>query len=183
MASEKPFDAMNDVGLARLDVLMRGWKEHWGEYVGWGHALLPSLSLSPDPTHHTPNVTTFIYQPTKHHCNGMNTVHGGCISTIFDACTSVALMGRYSEEKWGGGGVSRGLSVTFIKGIVVRDEGDNDVLVECEVVGGVGKRNVVLRATMKRRNGEVLAICEHSKVNIFSVQLPDPQKQGGKSKL
>lgn len=77
--------------------------------------------------------------------NGMNTVHGGCISTIFDACTSVALMGRYSEEKWGGGGVSRGLSVTFIKGIVVRDEGDNDVLVECEVVGGVGKRNVVLR--------------------------------------
>lgn len=33
MASEKPFDAMNDVGLARLDVLMRGWKEHWEEYV------------------------------------------------------------------------------------------------------------------------------------------------------
>ncbi|KAB8301436.1 hypothetical protein EYC80_003303 [Monilinia laxa] len=185
MPSGKPFDAMSDVGLRRLKVLMSGWKEHWGEYVGWGHALLPSLSLSPDPTHHAPNITTFIYQPTKHHCNGMDTVHGGCISTIFDACTSVALMGRYSGEKWGGGGVSRGLSVTFIKGIVVRDEGpENDVLVECEVVGGVGKRNAVLRATMKRPNGEVLAICEHSKVNIpNSVQLPDPQTQGRKSKL
>lgn len=56
-------------------------------------------------------------------------------------------MGRYSGEKWGGGGVSRGLGVTFIKGIVVKEgEGeDNDVLVECEVVGALGKRNVVLR--------------------------------------
>ncbi|RAL64281.1 hypothetical protein DID88_002173 [Monilinia fructigena] len=104
MSSGKPFDAMSDVGLRRLEVLMRGWKEHWGEA-----GAMPFFPLFPSPLtlqHHTPNITTFIYQPTKHHCNGMNTVHGGCISTIFDACTSVALMGRYSGEKWGGGGSS-----------------------------------------------------------------------------
>ncbi|ESZ95499.1 hypothetical protein SBOR_4153 [Sclerotinia borealis F-4128] len=146
----------------------------------------------------------------------MGTVHGGCISTVFDACTSVALVGRYSGEKWGGGGVSRGLGVTFLKGIVVKkgkeegegkgkgkgegggegkgegeEEGENDVLVECEVVGGVGRRNVVLRGTMKRRNGEVLAICEHSKVNIEGVDLPvvgkgeknEGKNEGKESKL
>lgn len=69
-------------------------------------------------------------------------------------------MGRYSGSAWGGGGVSRGLNCTYLKGIVVmgdeedeegrgKDEGKgengNDVLVECEVVGKVGGRNVVLR--------------------------------------
>lgn len=59
-------------------------------------------------------------------------------------------MGRYSAQKWGGGGVSRGLGCTYLKGITIHEEsegeeGKNDVLVECEVVGGLGKRNVVLR--------------------------------------
>lgn len=31
--------------------------------------------------------------------------------------------------------------------------------------------------TMKRRNGEVLAICEHSKVNISGVDLPSGKKE------
>ncbi|KAF7863177.1 hypothetical protein EAF04_007260 [Stromatinia cepivora] len=177
MSSPSSFNAKTDVGLKRLSILMRGWKDSKGGYIGWGHDLLPSLSLSTDDMHHTENITTFVFRPTVHHCNGMGTVHGGCISTVFDACTSVALMGRYSDAKWGGGGVSRGLGVTYLKGIIVKDgtgegEGENDVLVECEVVGGVGKRNVVLRGTMKRRNGEVLAICEHSKVNIVGVELP-----------
>ncbi|THV43994.1 hypothetical protein BGAL_0775g00020 [Botrytis galanthina] len=165
-------------------------------------------------------------------------------------------MGRYSAQKWGGGGVSRGLGCTYLKGITIHNEesegeGKNDVLVECEVVGGLGKRNVVLRdyitpshppsekkkifkftlssifpipshyaleqnspstipqnpnsnsnskqkqkqgkqkkeltppGTMKRRTGEVLAICEHSKVNIVGVELPGgakEKKEEGKGK-
>ncbi|TGO81645.1 hypothetical protein BPOR_1069g00010 [Botrytis porri] len=102
-------------------------------------------------------------------------------------------MGRYSAQKWGGGGVSRGLGCTYIKGISIFEEsegeekGKNDVLVECEVVGGLGKRNVVLRGTMKRRTGEVLAICEHSKVNIVGVELPasgskEKEKKEGEGK-
>ncbi|APA05346.1 hypothetical protein sscle_01g001160 [Sclerotinia sclerotiorum 1980 UF-70] len=185
MSSPSSFNAKTDVGLKRLSFLMKGWKDSKGGYIGWGHDLLPSLSLAVDETLHTENITTFVFKPTVHHCNGMGTVHGGCISTVFDACTSVALMGRYSDAKWGGGGVSRGLNVTYLKGIIVKDEigegeGENDVLVECEVVGGVGKRNVVLRGTMKRRNGQVLAICEHSKVNIVGVELPG---SGGKKEI
>lgn len=34
---------------------------------------------------------------------------------------------------------------------------------------------------MKRRNGEVLAICEHSKVNISGVDMSDGKK-GGREK-
>ncbi|KAF7901432.1 hypothetical protein EAF00_003653 [Botryotinia globosa] len=186
------FDAKSDVGLKRLGFLMKGWKDSVEGYIGWGHDLLPSLSLSTDAEHHSENVTTFIFKPTVHHCNANSTVHGGCIATVFDACTSVALMGRYSAQKWGGGGVSRGLGCTYLKGITIHNEetegeGENDVLVECEVVGGLGKRNVVLRGTMKRRTGEVLAICEHSKVNIVGVELPGGAKEkegrGKESKL
>ncbi|KAF7879978.1 uncharacterized protein EAF02_007615 [Botrytis sinoallii] len=193
--TQTKFDAKNDVGLKRLGFLMKGWKDSREGYIGWGHDLLPSLSLSADAEHHSENVTTFVFKPTVHHCNANSTVHGGCIATVFDACTSVALMGRYSAQKWGGGGVSRGLGCTYLKGITIHEEsegeGKNDVLVECEVVGGLGKRNVVLRGTMKRRTGEVLAICEHSKVNIVGVELPgsasgskekEKEKKEGKGK-
>ena len=37
-------------------------------------------------------------------------------------------------------------------------------------------------ATMKRRTGEVLAICEHSKVNIVGVELPGSKEKGREGK-
>ncbi|KAK6606535.1 thioesterase superfamily protein, partial [Botrytis cinerea] len=162
---------------------------------GWGHDLLPSLSLSTDPEHHKENVTTFIFKPTVHHCNANSTVHGGCIATVFDACTSVALMGRYSAQKWGGGGVSRGLGCTYLKGITIHDEsegeeGKNDVLVDHSppihfpIPLSNPKTNTPTPspATMKRRTGEVLAICEHSKVNIVGVELPGSKEKGREGK-
>jgi len=96
------------------------------------------------------------------HCNRLGNLHGGCTATIFDFCTTTALAPIVRPGYWQYAGVSRGLSVTYVRPV---PEGEK-VLVESEVVSA-GKRMCVLKGVMKREsNGEVLAICEHGKVSI-----------------
>jgi len=59
-------------------------------------------------------------------------------------------------------GVSRTLNVTYLRPAKMGE----GVLIECEVVQA-GARVCTLRGTMRReRDGEVLAVCEHGKMNI-----------------
>jgi len=129
---------------------------------GWGstffHDSLDFVSATASPA----GRTVFRLTVLPSHCNRLGNLHGGCTATIFDICTSTALAPIAKPGYWQYAGVSRGLSVTYLKPVPVGEK----VLVDSEVVSA-GKRMCVLRGTMRRESdGEVLALCEHGKVSI-----------------
>lgn len=86
------------------------------------------------------------------------TTHGGAIATFFDMTTSLAIM-ACNMEGWESTGVSRGLSVTYLRPPV---EGEA-CLIEAEVIQ-IGRRLAVVRGVMKREaDGVLLAVCDHQK--------------------
>lgn len=134
---------------------------------GWMETLIPDLKLhgiSPSPPH--PSVTfDFTVQPS--HCNRLQNLHGGCISSIFDFCTTMPLVLINRPGHWQFLGVSRTLNVTYMRPVPSGEE----ILIECEIVH-VGKKLATLKGTMRRkRDGAVMALCEHGKFNID----PEPQ--------
>jgi acyl-coenzyme A thioesterase PaaI-like protein len=63
---------------------------------------------------------------------------------------------------WAFAGVTRTLSVTYLRPIPVGEE----ILIESEVVHA-GKRLCTIKGTMRRkRDGAIMATCEHGKVSI-----------------
>ncbi|KAH8774869.1 HotDog domain-containing protein [Hyaloscypha finlandica] len=131
-------------------------------YQGWGstffHDSLDFVSATASPA----GRTVFRLTVLPSHCNRLGNLHGGCTATVFDICTSTALAPIAKPGYWQYAGVSRGLSVTYLKPVPVGEK----VLVDSEVVSA-GKRMCVLRGTMRRESdGEVLALCEHGKVSI-----------------
>lgn len=86
------------------------------------------------------------------------TTHGGAIALFFDMLTSLAIIAS-NFEGWESTGVSRGLSVTYLRPPV---EGEA-CLVETEVIQ-IGRRLAMVRGVMKREaDGALLATCEHQK--------------------
>ncbi|KAH8804995.1 putative acyl-coenzyme A thioesterase 13, partial [Xylogone sp. PMI_703] len=105
---------------------------------------------------------TFSYTVQEDHVNRLGNLHGGCTATIFDFLTTCALAPIAREGFWAYAGVSRTLNVTYLRPVPLGEE----VVIECEVVHA-GKRLCALKGVMKRkRDGAVLAICEHGKASI-----------------
>ncbi|KAK5634203.1 hypothetical protein RRF57_009917 [Xylaria bambusicola] len=92
-------------------------------------------------------------------------MHGGCISTVFDICTTFPLQMISRPGFWQYGGVSRTLNVTYLRPVRVGTTVD----IECEVVHAGQRlsslRGVMRAATTDGTEGPVLAICEHNKAN------------------
>jgi len=124
-------------------------------------AILPHLSLvsaSASPPHPR---ALFLFTVQPEHCNRLDALHGGCAATVFDFCTTLPLALISRPGYWSRLGVSRTLAVTYLRP-AARGEA---VLVDCEIVQ-VGRRLCSLRGTMRRRrDGLVLAVCEHGKFN------------------
>jgi acyl-coenzyme A thioesterase 13 len=121
------------------------------------HLSLLSMSLTPTPR------CTFLYTVQQAHTNRVNTLHGGCIASLFDYCTSVVICLVSKPGFWEFVGVSRTLNTTYLRPAEVGAE----VEIECELVA-VGRQLCQLRGTMRRRGGtaEVFATCEHGKFNM-----------------
>jgi acyl-coenzyme A thioesterase 13 len=129
---------------------------------GWGSSLIRDslVLISASSTPH--GTTTFLYTVQPSHCNRLGSLHGGCISTIFDLCTTSALCPIAKPGFWAFAGVSRTLNVTYIRPAPVGER----VLVVSEVVHA-GKMLCSLKGVMKRESdGAVIAICEHGKVSV-----------------
>jgi acyl-coenzyme A thioesterase 13 len=123
--------------------------------------------------------TVFEFQVKSNHTNGMKNLHGGCCATLFDWCTTTALVLVSKKGFWRFKGVSRTLNVTYLRPV---PEGEV-VLIESELVHAgknlcmpialsslrikTDKHTGTLKGVMKRKSdGAILAMCEHGKVNI-----------------
>jgi acyl-coenzyme A thioesterase 13 len=92
----------------------------------------------------------------------MGNAQGGAISLIHDMCTTMAVAPLAREDFWHFGGVSRTLSVTYLR----PTKTGTDVVIECEVLQ-IGKRLATIRSSMKdKKTDNLLSICEHNKASI-----------------
>lgn len=107
---------------------------------------------------------TYTFKVSPFYCNGTGTLHGGAQSMIFDICTSLTLMGIGKRDFWINGGVTRVLTVNYLRPAPLGTEMELDT----EVVAA-GKNLALLRAVLKRASdGVAVSTCEHSKVTVPS---------------
>jgi acyl-coenzyme A thioesterase 13 len=91
-------------------------------------------------------------------CNRGGNLHGGAATTLFDTLTTTALLTTTQTGHWGMLGVSRTLTVTFLRPLPLGTK----VVVDCELVA-IGKRMANLKGTMKTADGRVCVTCIHDK--------------------
>lgn len=91
-------------------------------------------------------------------CNRGGSLHGGAASTIFDILTTTALLTVAKPGYWDMLGVSRTLTITFLRPLPLGTK----VFVNCEVVA-VGKNMANIKGTMKTADGKVCVTCIHDK--------------------
>lgn len=116
------------------------------------------IAASLPPMTPYPTIVAHLSIPPEYR-NVMENLHGGATATIFDVLTTLPLC---LVPSWGFGGVSRSLSVTYLRPV----KGGEEIEVKGEVMG-YGKQLALVRGTMTRvRDGKVVATCEHEKVNI-----------------
>ncbi|KFY18582.1 hypothetical protein V493_08498 [Pseudogymnoascus sp. VKM F-4281 (FW-2241)] len=101
----------------------------------WGESIcttdLKVISATAKPT----GRVVFEYTCQASHANRLGNLHGGCASTIFDICTTTALVPISKPDFWSFVGVSRTLNVTYLRPVPVGET----VIIECDVVA-IGKR-------------------------------------------
>ncbi|KIW70793.1 hypothetical protein PV04_03033 [Phialophora macrospora] len=116
-----------------------------------------------------PHVTAvFGMEMTPMYGSRMGNAQGAAISLIHDMCTTMAMAPLAREDFWHFGGVSRVLSVTYLR----PTKTGTRVVVECEVLQ-VGKRFATIRGTMKdKATGDLLSVCEHNKASIIFRENP-----------
>ena len=99
-------------------------------------------------------------------CNKTGFLHGGAASTLLDTLTSTALLTIAKPGYWETLGVSRTLTVTFLRPL---PQGTK-VFVDCEVVA-VGKSMANLKGTMRNADGKICITCIHDKATVAGPKL------------
>jgi acyl-coenzyme A thioesterase 13 len=99
-------------------------------------------------------------------CNKGGNLHGGAATTLFDTLTTSALLTIAKPGFWDMLGVSRTLTVTFLRPVPLGTK----VFVDCAVVAA-GKKLSNLRGTMTTSDGKVCVTCVHDKAAVETPRL------------
>jgi acyl-coenzyme A thioesterase 13 len=99
-------------------------------------------------------------------CNRGRNLHGGAATTIFDILTSTAMLTIAKPGYWDMLGVSRTLTVSFLRPLPLGTK----VFVDCEVVAA-GKNLAHLKGIMKTADGKVCITCTHDKAAVHRPKL------------
>ncbi|KAK4191967.1 HotDog domain-containing protein [Podospora australis] len=127
----------------------------------WTNTLAPYLKLGPVTASGPHPRVDFTFTVQPQHCNRLGNIHGGCIATLFDFCTSCPLALVSKPGFWMYLGVSRTLNVTYLRPA----PSGSTVKIECEIVQ-IGQRLATIKGTMRRVEDDVIiAVCEHGKFN------------------
>lgn len=107
---------------------------------------------------------TFTFKVASYYCNGSGNLHGGAQSMMYDICSSLVLQSIGKKDHWINAGVSRVLTVNYLR---PAPEG-TELEMECEVVAA-GKSLAMLRAVLRTADGgKVVSTCEHNKAAVPS---------------
>ncbi|KAJ5925213.1 hypothetical protein N7454_007852 [Penicillium verhagenii] len=108
-----------------------------------------------------PSKAAFTFTVTPSLSNTLGSLHGGCAATLIDILSTTILLGVSSPGKFGFGGVSRNLRLTYLRPVPIETE----ARIVVEIVH-VGKRLALLRAEIQNANtGAVCVVGEHEKAN------------------
>ncbi|KAJ5758728.1 hypothetical protein N7520_005884 [Penicillium odoratum] len=108
-----------------------------------------------------PSKVAFTFTITPSLSNTLGSLHGGCAATLVDILSTVILLGVSSPGKFGFGGVTRNLRLTYLRPVPIGTE----ARIVCEIVH-VGKRLALLRAEIQKADtGDVCVVGEHEKAN------------------
>ncbi|KIX09205.1 uncharacterized protein Z518_00284 [Rhinocladiella mackenziei CBS 650.93] len=98
--------------------------------------------------------------------NRMGNMHGGAVAMIHDMCTTMTAAPLAKKEFWWFGGVSRTLSITYLRPV----RKDMELSIECEVLQQ-GMRLSTIRSQMRnKKTGALLSVAEHNKASIDFVE-------------
>ncbi|KAG4281973.1 hypothetical protein FPRO06_10877 [Fusarium proliferatum] len=126
-----------------------------------------SAETSPD---NKTAAAVFLLRAGQSLSNRLGNIHGGAIALLYDMCTTMSAAPLSRKGFWEFGGVSRNLSVTYIRPAPAGRE----ILVECQVLH-IGERFVTIRGQMRdKESGALLSVAEHSKASVTFEQAPKP---------
>ncbi|KAK5163727.1 uncharacterized protein LTR77_010400 [Saxophila tyrrhenica] len=105
---------------------------------------------------------TYTFKVEHFYTNGSGNLQGGAQSMIFDICTSLTLQAISTPGRFLNGGVSRVLTVNYLR---PAPEG-SELELETEVIS-VGKTLAMTRGTLRRASdGAAISTCEHNKAAV-----------------
>lgn len=107
---------------------------------------------------------TYTFKVTRFYCNGSGNLHGGASATFYDLCTSLTLQAVGKPGFWINAGVSRVLTVNYLR---PAPEG-TELEMDTEVIS-VGQSLAMLRGVLKiAESGKPVSTCEHNKAAVAS---------------
>jgi len=127
--------------------------------IGSGAVELLSVSQNTQSVHYVLNVLPKL-------CSRGGNLHGGAAAALFDILTSITLLTIAKPGHWDTLGVSRTLTVTYLRPLPLGTK----VFVDCAVVA-VGKNLANLKGTMKTADGKVCITCIHDKAAVPTSKL------------
>lgn len=153
--------AIEDRLQALLDILVHDTDHESFDTIKLGQVDLKLLSASQEK-----QSVRYAFNVTPSLCNRAGNLHGGAATSLFDTLTTTALLTVAKEGYWDSLGVSRTLTVTFLRPLPMGTK----VFLDCKVLAA-GKKMANLKGTMRTADGKICVICIHDKAAVESPKL------------